>query len=330
MSLGRVLVIEGDDDVATPLVRALTDEGFTVERRAEARAGFQCALEVTPDCIVCASELPDLDGAWLVRRVRTEAGRVAKTPIILIGESRDRAVRQQALAVGVDAYVTRPAAIDEIATHVTALVGMSRRLVGDNGPPSSTSLGAAIRGDLAQFPLASVLMMFEMERRSGLLDIVAASGKRAKLLLVSGLFSATEIDGQDRPALEVLREVLSWRAGRFAFSPREHVGTIEPRGSVGALVLEAMRLEDEKNSAEPPPVAPASAIPVSLEPSVIEAAETDPMLAFDDTPPPMRSPAAPPPVAPRPPPLPPRPSSSTLRAAPNVDAPPPRKPTSDV
>lgn len=313
MSLGRVLVIEGDDSVADPLVRALSEEGFHVERRAEARSGFQCACEVPPDCIVCAAELPDLDGAWLVRRIRTEPGRVAKTPIILIGESRDKAVRQQALAVGVDAYVTRPAAIDEIATHVTALVGMSRRLVGDAEPPSSTSLSAAIRGDLAQFPLASVLMMFEMERRSGHLDIVAASGKRAKLLLVSGLFASTEIDGQDKPALEVLREVLSWRAGRFAFSPREHTGMPEPRGSVGALVLEAMRLEDEKNSAEPP----------SVEPIELDVAETEPMLPSDDTPPT-------PPVAPaKPPPLPPRPSSSTLRAAPNVDGP-PRKPTTDA
>ncbi len=316
MSLGRVLVIEGDDSIADPLVRALSDEGFLVERRSEARAGFQCACELPPDCIVCAAELPDLDGAWLVRRIRTEPGKVAKTPIILIGESRDRAVRQQALAVGVDAYVTRPAAIDEIATHVTALVGMSRRLVGDrDGPPSSTSLGAAIRGDLAQFPLASILMMMEMERRSGLLDIVAGSGKRAKLLLVSGLFSSTEIDGKDRPALEVLREVLSWRAGRFAFSPREHVGTHEPRGSVGALVLEAMRLEDEKNSAEPP-----SVMPIDLP-----ATETEPMLPSDDAETP-----APAPAGPKPPPVPPRPSSSTLRAAPNVDIPRPRKPTTDV
>ena len=52
--------------------------------------------------------------------------------------------------------------------------------------------------------------------------------------------------GAQRPALEVLREVLSWRAGRFSFQPRESGMLPAPRASVGALVLEAMRLEDEE------------------------------------------------------------------------------------
>jgi len=55
--------------------------------------------------------------------------------------------------------------------------------------------------------------------------------------------------GESRPALEVLREVLAWRTGRFAFRPRDAGSIPPPRGSVGALVLEAMRLEDERNAA---------------------------------------------------------------------------------
>lgn len=294
MSLGRVLVIEGDDAVAGSLVSALEAEGFVVERRSDARSGFQRACELPPDCIVCAGELPDLDGAWVVRRIRTEPSNVAKTPVILVAETGDKAVRQQALAVGVDVYVTRPASNDDIATHVSALVGMSRRLRGvTEAPPSSTSLSAAIKGDLSQFPLASILMMFELERRSGSLDIVSAAGKRAKLLLVDGLFSNTEVAGESRPALETLREVLSWRAGRFAFSPREREGMPEPRGSVGALVLEAMRLEDERNASGD---------------AEIGAADTEPTL----------DPAG---AAATPPPLPPRARTETLQAPPAVDGP---------
>jgi len=72
------------------------------------------------------------------------------------------------------------------------------------------------------------------------------SGKRASLALTDGLFASTEVAGAPRPALEVLREVLSWRAGRFSFQPRESRSLPGPRASVGALVLEAMRLEDEE------------------------------------------------------------------------------------
>ena len=140
---------------------------------------------------------------------------------------------------------------------------MARRIRGETAesPPSATTLTAAIRGDLSMFPLASILMMFEMERRSGLVEVVASSGTRAKLLIVDGLFATTEIGGEARPAIEVLRDVLSWRAGRFAYQPRDSGSLPAPRASVGALVLEAMRLEDEAKgvTAPPPPVDPTRA-----------------------------------------------------------------------
>ena len=110
------------------------------------------------------------------------------------------------------------------------------------------SLAAAFRGDLSNFPLASVLMMLEMERRTGVLEVVSGSERRAQLSIVTGLFAKTEIAGESKGALEVLREVLSWRTGRFAFRPRDAGASQPPHGSVGALVLEAMRLEDERNA----------------------------------------------------------------------------------
>jgi hypothetical protein len=91
-----------------------------------------------------------------------------------------------------------------------------------------------------------MLMMLEMERRSGTVQVVAESGRRAILTISAGLFASTEMAGTQRPALEVLREVLSWRAGRFSYHARETGSLPEPRASVGAVVLEAMRLEDEQ------------------------------------------------------------------------------------
>lgn len=253
MSGGRVIVIDSDEWVARTLARELETRGFSVEIFAEARPGFQRACELVPDCIVCATELPDIDGVWVARRIRTEASSVAKTPILFVGTEEDRAAHAQVLSVGGDVYVCRPVSNDELAGQVTALVAMSRRLRGGSeAPPSSTSALAAIRGDLSLFPLASILMMFEMERRSGTVDVVASSGKRARLLLADGLFASTTVGGEERPALEVLREVLGWRAGRFAFAPRDAAQLPAPRASVGALVLEAMRLEDETKSIPPP------------------------------------------------------------------------------
>lgn len=248
MLRGRILVIDGDEWTSSLLVRALRERDFEVESCGEAMAGFRKACDRPPDLVVLSPELPDIDGVWVARKLRTETGTISRVPIMFVGELPDREARAQILNAGADVFLARPVTNDEIVAQACALIDMARRLRGDEAPPSSRSLTAAIRGDLAAFPLASMLMMFELERRSGFLEVVAQSGQRASLALNEGLFSSTEVGGVQRPALEVLREVLSWRAGRFAFQPRDSGALPPPRASVGALVLEAMRLEDEEKS----------------------------------------------------------------------------------
>jgi two-component system OmpR family response regulator len=243
-------VIDGDEWLVRLLARSLVEAGWTVEVCASAREGFEKACIWSPDCIVCSIALPDIDGFWVARRIRTEAGSVAKIPILFVDELPDREARVQALKAGGDVVLARPIANEDVVAQVEALVSLSKRGDVPEARESSTSLNAAsaLRGDLSLFPLASLLMMLEMERRSGTLDVKSSSGKKASLLITGGLFSSTEVGGQLLPALDALREVLSWRAGTFAFRPRD-VGTLPPpRASVGAVVLEAMRLEDEKSS----------------------------------------------------------------------------------
>jgi DNA-binding response OmpR family regulator len=250
---GRVLVIDGDEWLAPLLARMLVEAGWTAEVATSARAGFEKACAWLPDCIVCALTLPDIDGFWVARRIRTEAGLISKTPFMFVDELPDREVRVQALHVGADMVLARPVTNEDIVAQVEALIAMSRRVRGDREDDSSresltslTAAGTALRGDMSLFPLASLLMMLEMERRSGTLDVKSSAGTRATLVIVGGLFADTDVGGQPMPAIEALREVLSWRAGTFAFRPKD-VGTLPaPRASVGAVVLEAMRLEDER------------------------------------------------------------------------------------
>lgn len=245
---GRILVIDGDEWVALLLARVLEEKGYVVDVCGDAKTGFSKACDTVPDAIVCSLELPDIDGLWVVRRLRTEGGPIAKAPIVLVGELADREARLQGFHVGADAVLEKPVTNEEVVAQVDALIAMSKRMSTsrESLDESAPSLAAAFRGDLTAFPLASILMMLEMERRTGTLEVVSGDGKRAMLVLTTGLFATTEVDGAPMVALEALREVLSWRTGRFAFRPREVGSLPPPRGSVGALVLEAMRLEDER------------------------------------------------------------------------------------
>lgn len=253
MIRGRILVIDADEWLGRMLARLLQERGYTTEVCETARDGYQKAIGTGPECIVCSVTLPDIDGFWVARRLRTEGGPVSKTPFVLIGDLADKEARVQGLHVGADVVLERPITNEEVVAQVDALVAMARRFLGEpaegNEESGRPSLMAAFRGDLASFPLASILMMLEMERRTGTLDVVSSGGKRASFVITTGLFASTEIAGAPAPAIEALREVLSWRAGRFAFRPRDVGSLPPPRGSVGALVLEAMRLEDEKKHA---------------------------------------------------------------------------------
>jgi CheY-like chemotaxis protein len=229
----------------------LQEKGFATDFCDDARSGFERACDTVPDAVVCSIVLPDIDGFWVARRIRTEVGAISKTPLLLVGDIADKDARIQGLQVGADVLLERPVTNEEIVAQVEALVSMARRFRGDVPPEeqSAPSLAAAFRGDLSNFPLASVLMMLEMERRTGSLDVTSGAGKRALFVLNTGLFAHTELGGEARAPLEVLRDVLSWRTGRFAFRPRDVGSLPPPEGSIGALVLEAMRLEDERNAA---------------------------------------------------------------------------------
>jgi CheY-like chemotaxis protein len=243
-------VIDGDEWLGPMLVRVLQERGFMADFRDEARAGFQRACDSLPDAIVCSVVLPDIDGFWIARRLRTEIGPVSKTPFVLVGDAADKDARIQGLQVGADVLLERPVTNEEILAQVEALIAMSRRFRPDvPDEQSAPSLAAAFRGDLSNFPLASVLMMLEMERRTGSLEVVSGSNKRALLDLSTGFLAGSELGGEAAAALDVLREVLGWRTGRFAFRPRDVGSLAPPKSSINALVLEVMRLEDERKNA---------------------------------------------------------------------------------
>jgi two-component system, OmpR family, response regulator len=244
---GRVLIIEDDPWTASVLAKFLRERGHDVFLCGDARSGFDKACEWMPDCIVCNVTLPDIDGFWVARRVRTEPSAVATTPFLFVMSESERESRIQALHVGADAYLTRPFSNDEAVAQVEALIEMARRLRVRRdsfvSEAPTNGRGAAFRGDIAQMALSTVLMVLGMERRSGRLRIMT-EGHTAELLIAADTFAAGELNGEQHPPLEVLRVALKWKKGTFYFRPTSDA-TPDMRGSISALLLEAMQLEDE-------------------------------------------------------------------------------------
>lgn len=243
------MIIEHEEWEAALLSKFLSEAGYEVHVATEARAGFDLVRALVPDCILCDVNLPDIDGFWVARRVRTEPTRVATTPFLFLTDADDTESRLQGLNVGADLYLTKPFRHDEVVAQVGALIEMANRLrqqrdsfISDS--PASSLTGAAFTGDVAQISVATVLTLLELERRSGRLK-VRGEGRVAVLELTDGKFASGALDDRQQNPTELLREVLRWKKGSFTFRGSADVAESGEQQKIGGLLLEAMRLEDE-------------------------------------------------------------------------------------
>jgi two-component system response regulator RegX3 len=126
----RVLLIEDDLTIASPLVRGLEREGLAVQHvecGADARAALAAA---PPDVVLLDLGLPDVDGFELCREVR--AG--SSVPIIVVtarGEEIDRVV---GLELGADDYVVKPFGFRELVARIRAVVRRGAARPGQPAP----------------------------------------------------------------------------------------------------------------------------------------------------------------------------------------------------
>jgi hypothetical protein len=104
---------------------------------------------------------------------------------------------------------------------------------------------SGIHGLLSEMSLSTVLAMLEIERHSGRLKVATDDGRLASFELAEGSVVSSRLSEIDADPLQTLRTALCWKQGRFWFrqQPSEAV-SFAPR-SIGSLLLEATRQNDE-------------------------------------------------------------------------------------
>ena len=136
--VGRVLVVEDDEEIADVLRRSLRQEGHEVRTAADGEDALQQASEFVPDLVVLDLGLPRLDGVEVCRRLRA-AGDV---PILILTARTDTGDRVEGLDAGADDYLVKPFERAELLARMRAL--MRRR------PPRGTA--SLTVGDLVLNP----------------------------------------------------------------------------------------------------------------------------------------------------------------------------------
>lgn len=130
----RILMVEDDDAIAAPLARALSREGYEVERAQNGADALALAGSTPLDLVLLDLGLPDMDGLDVCRGLR--AGGFAAGILILTarGGELDRVV---GLDVGADDYLSKPFSLSELLARSRALLRRSTRPLGDPAAPAA-------------------------------------------------------------------------------------------------------------------------------------------------------------------------------------------------
>jgi two-component system OmpR family response regulator len=115
----RVLVVDGEPNVADLIALALRDDGFTIEKADSGRAALTAIARFKPDLVILEVALPDLSGLDLLRRLSAESSRL---PAIFLTARAATEDKVNGLAVGADDYMTKPFQVAELVARVRVVL----------------------------------------------------------------------------------------------------------------------------------------------------------------------------------------------------------------
>jgi len=114
----RLLLVEDEEPIRTPLAEALESEGFDTEVAATAAEALEAAARVQPDLVLLDLMLPDGSGFDVCRRLRERSA----VPIIMLTARGEEADRIVGLELGADDYVVKPFSAREVVARVRAVL----------------------------------------------------------------------------------------------------------------------------------------------------------------------------------------------------------------
>jgi DNA-binding response OmpR family regulator len=115
--MARVLVVEDDEPIAQPLLRALGREGHAATWAPSGKEGLDAATDARFDLVILDLGLPDMDGIDLCRRLRRGN---PDLPILVLTARSEELDTIVGLDAGADDYVTKPFRLGELLARIRA------------------------------------------------------------------------------------------------------------------------------------------------------------------------------------------------------------------
>jgi DNA-binding response OmpR family regulator len=118
----RVLVVDDEPNIVMSLRFLMEREGFQVEVAASGQAAVAALGRQPADLVLLDVMMPELDGFEVCQRIRANPAWRATKIVMLTAKGRD-VERDKGMALGADAYVTKPFSTRDLVAKVKQMLG---------------------------------------------------------------------------------------------------------------------------------------------------------------------------------------------------------------
>jgi DNA-binding response OmpR family regulator len=118
----RVLIAEDEANIVESLTFILGREGFDVSTVTDGEAALRSLRHDAPDLLILDVMMPRLNGFEVLKKIRADA-LLQRLPVIVLTAKTQARDRETAIAVGADAYMTKPYSNREVVEQVRRLTG---------------------------------------------------------------------------------------------------------------------------------------------------------------------------------------------------------------
>jgi CheY-like chemotaxis protein len=235
-----VVVVEDEPLQSEAAAEPFRSRGDRVRICRDGLEALASCLDDPPDVVLSDVQMPRMDGWQLLRMLRSRPA-LATVPVLFLTTLSSEQDRLRGYRLGVDDFIAKPYEPSELVARADrAVVRAEHQAQGHQPAPQD-----ALRGDLEQVSLQSLLSFLEVERKSGVVRI--GPDTNAQIYVSEGQPLRVEI--HDAPSelspRELLFQLLSLRVGRFDFVAGPVSGPNELGDRASALLIDHARLCDE-------------------------------------------------------------------------------------
>jgi hypothetical protein len=236
-----VLIAHGNGDRGVRIADACTELGIRCRVVPHGAAALETALAEAPDVLVVQRDLPLIGGEKLGEILHTNP-RTQSVHLLFLGDRGGEAETRET-----DVQVLGPSAPPEdVAESVRTLLEEREKARPTEGEEDEEA-GGGVEGVLTQLPLADLLQLFHVSRKTGVVELERRDGRdhheNGRVLVSRGDVIHAVVGAVEGE--KALFRLIAWERGSFSFRPEPVFAETTIETPTLALLREGRRQVEE-------------------------------------------------------------------------------------